>query len=269
MMASELYRWRNPWFRRSVGGVIALAIVAALIGFAWLPSEHADYTAQGFWSAICRAAGVPAQWGEGHFGAAAHPSSLVVADPALRRIGDAQAIGRGGTIALQQCTMCHGPQGVSVSDVPNLAGQFPEVIYKQLRDFQGGQRHNAIMQALAQPLHDRDLRDVAAYYASLPPTNVPREPTAAGGVPRLVRDGDPMRNIAPCAACHGGMDRKPGAPWLEGMPQAYLLAQLQAFASGARRNDTLEQMREVARALRPAEMAPLAHYYASLPPPRH
>jgi cytochrome c553 len=267
-MTGELYRWRNPWFRWSVGGVVAMAAVSVVIGFAWLPSEHPDFTAEGFWGAICRAAGVPAEWRPGQYGHALHPSSLVVPEPALRRADDPQAIGRGGTIALQQCTMCHGPQGVSVSNVPNLAGQFPEVVYKQLRDFQGGQRQNPVMQALAQPLPDAALHDLAAYYASLPPTNMPREPTAAGGVPVLVRDGDPMRNIAPCAACHGGMDRKPGAPWLEGMPQEYLAAQLQAFASGARRNDPLGQMREVARALRPDEIAPLAHYYASLPPAR-
>jgi cytochrome c553 len=264
-MNEALYRWSNPWFRWSVGGVIAIAVLAALIGFAWLPSGHGDFTAGGFWSAICRAAGVPAAWQPGSFGRATHPSSLVVPEPELQHAADAQSVGRGGTLALQQCSMCHGPQGVSVSNVPNLAGQFQEVVYKQLRDFQGGQRRNPVMQALAQPLRDRDLLDLAAYYASLPPTNEPREATAAAGVPPLVRNGDPMRNIAPCAACHGGMDRKAGAPWLEGMPQEYLLAQLQAFASGARRNDPLAQMRAVARALRPEEMAPLAHYYASLP----
>ena len=265
-MTGELYRWRNPWFRWSVGGVVVMALAAALIGFAWLPSAHPDFVAEGFWSAICRAAGVPAQWQPATTRRTTLPSSFVVPQPALRHAGDAQSVGRGGTLAIQQCTMCHGPQGVSVSDVPNLAGQYPEVVYKQLRDYQGGQRRNPIMQTLARSLQDRDLLDLAAYYASLPPTNTPREPTAAAGVPALVRNGDPMRNIAPCAACHGGMDRKPGAPWLEGMPAAYLLAQLQAFANGTRRNDPLGQMRAVVQQMRPDEMAPRANYYASLPP---
>jgi hypothetical protein len=39
-----------------------------------------------------------------------------------------------------------------------------------------------------------------------------------------------MRNIAPCISCHGGVDQKFGTPWLEGMPQGYLVAQLEAFA---------------------------------------
>lgn len=265
-MTDERLRWSDPWLRWSVGGVIALAVVAILIGFAWLPSGHRDFTAEGFWNALCRAAGVPAQWQPGGTRErAGMPSSLVVPDPALQRIGDRQSVGRGGTLAIQQCTMCHGAQGVSASDVPNLAGQYPEVIYKQLRDFQGGQRRNPVMEALSRPLNDRDLRDLTAYYAQLPRTTLPREPTAAAGVPPLVRVGDPIRNIAPCAACHGGMDQKPGTPWLEGMSEAYLLGQLRAFADGTRRNDPLGQMRAIARQLRPEEMQPLARYYASLP----
>ena len=77
--------------------------------------------------------------------------------------------------------------------------------------------------------------------------------------------GDPLRNIAPCISCHGGVDQKLGAPWLEGMPKAYLVAQMQAFKDATRRNDSLAQMRnmvipmtqkeidEVADVLRPQE----------------
>lgn len=36
-------------------------------------------------------------------------------------------------------------------------------------------------------------------------------------------------------------------PWLDGMSQVYLAAQLQQFAEGARRNDTLGTMRNIAR----------------------
>ena len=44
------------------------------------------------------------------------------------------SIGRGATLA-QRCTMCHGPQGVSDANSPNLAGQYAAVIYKELDDF--------------------------------------------------------------------------------------------------------------------------------------
>ena len=64
-----------------------------------------------------------------------------------------------------------------------------------------------------------------------------------------MRVGDPLRNIVPCVSCHGGIDHKLGAPWLEGMPKEYLLKQLKAFASGARRNDSFAQMRNMVRPL--------------------
>ena len=76
--------------------------------------------------------------------------------------------------------------------------------------------------------------------------------------------GDPERNIAPCAACHGQLDRKGAAPWLGGQSPVYLAAQMRAFASGARHNDINEQMRNVARQLTPTEIDGLANYYAAM-----
>jgi cytochrome c553 len=58
---------------------------------------------------------------------------------------------------------------------------------------------------------------------------------------------------------------KPGAPWLEAQPLVYLRAQLEAFASGVRRNDIGGQMRNVARALTPAEIDAATRFYAGPP----
>jgi cytochrome c553 len=110
-------------------------------------------------------------------------------------------------------------------------------------------------------LDEREIRDLAAYYASLPrPKNTPV--TDMSTVPALVRVGDPMRNVAPCASCHGGIEQKLGAPWMEGMPKDYLVAQLKDFASGARSNDSHAQMRNMARALTAKEIEDLAEFYA-------
>jgi cytochrome c553 len=57
------------------------------------------------------------------------------------------------------------------------------------------------MMPLMDTLSDRDMRDLAAYYAYLP--RVYDERASDAGVPRIVADGAPMRNIAPCGACHG------------------------------------------------------------------
>jgi cytochrome c553 len=71
-----------------------------------------------------------------------------------------------------------------------------------------------------------------------------------------------MRNVAPCASCHGGIEQKLGAPWLEGMPKTYLVAQLTAFASGTRANDSHAQMRNMARALTAKEIEDVSEFYA-------
>jgi len=81
-------------------------------------------------------------------------------------------------------------------------------------------------------------------------------------MPALVRVGDPMRNVAPCASCHGGIDHKLGAPWLEGMPREYLGDQLRAFAQGVRTNDSHAQMRNMARSLSAQEIASISAFYA-------
>ena len=52
------------------------------------------------------------------------------------------------------------------------------------------------------------------------------------GAPALVRVGDPLRNIVPCVSCHGGIDHKLGAPWLEGMPKEYLLSAAEGLRVG-------------------------------------
>jgi cytochrome c553 len=164
----------------------------------------------------------------------------------------AESIGRGATLALR-CTMCHGARGMSLANTPNLAGQDPIAIYKQLVDFQTGARKSAIMAPVAVGLSDPDMRDLAAYYAYLPRV-APEASASAGEPPRIVADGAPMRSIAPCGACHGTLESKPGAGWLGGQPVVYLRAMLDAFASGTRHNDIGEQMRNVARGLTPEEI---------------
>ncbi|PMS14874.1 cytochrome c4 [Trinickia dabaoshanensis] len=262
MSNERLFSLRNRWFSISVGLTAGVAIVSILIGFIWLPSVQTDAQFTGIWNAICSAAGVPQQWFVSTPVTSRVKTSDVVVTPTMFAQADALSVGRGATLALR-CSMCHGPQGISQANSPNLAGQYETVIYKQLKDFQSGARTNAVMSPMVGTLSDQDMRDLAAYYASLPklvgyhPGNQP--------VPPIVATGSPMRNIAPCASCHGAADHKVGAPWLEGEPVVYIRTQLQAFAAGDRHNDIGEQMRNVARQMTPAEIDAAARYYSSQP----
>ncbi len=256
----KVYRWSNRGFRWSVVALVLLTVGSMLVGFIWLPSVHKDFAADGIWASICRAAGVPRDWYEAEGRMEELKSTNVVLERKMTRLEDFSAVGRGATLALN-CTMCHGAQGMSRSDAPNLAGQYSEVVMKQLEDYKAGHRKHALMQSLAQSLSDKDIQDLAAYYASLPKART--SPTFYDEtLPTLVRVGAPLRNIAPCISCHGGVDQKLGAPWIEGMPHGYIVAQLKAFRSGERGNDALAQMRAVARPMTDEEIEQVASFYA-------
>lgn len=256
-----MYSWANPWFRWSVVSLVVLTALSLLVGFVWLPSVHQDFTAQGLWAGICRAAGVPTTWSQSGAAVATVPQATdVVLERSMARPAGSDAVGRGATLALN-CTMCHGAQGMSASNAPNLAGQYPEVVIKQLHDYKGGKRSSSIMELLAKDRSDRDIDDLAAYYASLPKART-APTTYDESLPTLVRVGAPLRNVAPCISCHGGVDQKFGAPWVEGMPKDYLIAQLKAFRTGERRNDSEAQMRNVARSMTDPEIEEVAGFYA-------
>ena len=79
--------------------------------------------------------------------------------------GDTEA----GRIKSKTCAVCHGPNGISrYHKRPNLAGQKAEYLIKQMYDFREGKRDDYFMSAQSKLLTDKDIEDIAAYYASLP-----------------------------------------------------------------------------------------------------
>jgi len=263
MSARDLFTFRNPHFAIGVGLAAGLFVLTAIGGFIVLPYAQRGVEFSGLWDAICSAAGLQQRSARPDEPKAEHRFSEAVLSPALLARPSQESIGRGATLA-QRCAICHGPTGISRADSPNLAGQYAAVIYKELLDFRSGARTNAVMSPFAEKLTDQEITDIAAYYAYLP--RLPAyHPTPQLPKPRIVIYGAPLRGIAPCGSCHGSLDNKTGSPWLEGQSEAYLKAQLQAFASGKRTNDISEQMRNIARAMTPQEIDEAAAYYASQP----
>ena len=263
MSDQKLFSLRNPWFSTSVGVTVVIAVLATLAGLIWLPLAQPDLKLSGIWDAICSAAGVPrASSQAGSVQADFKTSDVVMTSEMLTRPSQV-SIGRGATLA-QRCAICHGPQGVSDANSPNLAGQFAAVTWKELNDFKTGARVNVIMSPFAANLSNQDMLDIAAYYAYLPlvPSNK-LDPAMAA--PAIVTIGAPMRNIAPCGSCHGDVDNKAGSPWLGGQSAVYIKAQLQAFAAGTRRNDISQQMRNIARQMTAEEIEEVARFYEAQP----
>lgn len=68
----------------------------------------------------------------------------------------------------QSCATCHGPVGISqLPNAPHLAGQPAIYLIAQLKAYRSGQRVHEIMNVAAKPLTDRDIDDLAAWYASI------------------------------------------------------------------------------------------------------
>lgn len=261
MNAPRLLSWKNRWTTVCIGVVAATAVVAAGIGFVWVPAAQGDGRELSLWDTICTAAGAikPYRTPSSAVGAAIQPSEVVVTAQMMRP-ADALSIGRGATLAMQ-CTVCHGVRGMSMAGSPNLAGQVDAAVYKQLRDFKTGHRSNAIMTAMVARLDDQAMRDLAAYYAYLPRERLPESRAPAATVPVLVTNGAPMRGIGACASCHGASAANAATPRLDGEPASYIVSQINAFASGSRHNDAHLQMRNTARHMTAEEITAVARYY--------
>lgn len=184
-----------------------------------------------------------------------------------------QRIGKGDPVAgmtgSQLCQGCHGEVGLSVEDlIPNLAGQYADYIAKQLRNFQSGARTHQIMNAMAKTISDKELIDIAAYYAS----QNKMHGDGGGNNPvaeNLFLNGDAGRSIPPCMSCHGenGKGLAPDIatnPVVGGQHRAYLRVQLQHWRSGERSNSPDGVMNKVARTLTDAEIEALADYLSGL-----
>ena len=196
------------------------------------------------------------------------------ADPRLIALGRQIAAGF-GLPAEFACARCHGLAGSGRpgEDAPRLAGQPQLYLEKQLEDFAEGSRESAEMAPVARALSTEQRGAVAAYFAALYDVPYPPAPT---GDPALIQKGgvlsalgDAARDIRPCELCHAdaGVGIGPSFPYLAGQEADYTAAQLEAWRSGRRRNDPLEVMAEIAKALTPEEITALALYFARIRPP--
>lgn len=175
---------------------------------------------------------------------------------------------KGATTANQVCIACHGADGNSmISMYPNLAGQHPEYISKQLKNFKSGDRKNAIMAGIAMTLTPEDMDNLGAYYASQAPKAGTAKSNGKGSVGESIyRAGIAGLGVPACASCHGptGAGVPVQFPRLAGQHADYTVTQLQTFRSGERANDAAKMMRMIASKLTEQDMAAVADYIQGL-----
>lgn len=201
----------------------------------------------------------------------AHATAALAAAP-----GDIPA----GRTRSDACKGCHGPDGNVADDtMPRLAGQVPQYLEKQLRDFRNSRRKDCGSVGPGKPaLSDRDIADLAAFYASQRVTAKADRQQASALGENIYLKGRRSPNFMPaCVGCHGAAGSGK-ANWQQvmtvapailpssigGQSQRYIAHELKAFGTGSRSNDEGAIMRRLAMNLSEEEILAVATYVASL-----
>ena len=172
--------------------------------------------------------------------------------------------------AVNLCSTCHGPRGVSTSpEFPTLAGQREAYLIEQMKAFRDRSRADKearqYMWGVAAQLDDAAIEGLARYYSTQapPPARPPREALAMRGN-ELFHQGITDRGIPACATCHGeNAEGDAEKPRLAGQHAKYVDKQIRYMQTQQR--DPLA-MRGILKDLSPAEREALAAYVQSLGP---
>jgi cytochrome c553 len=185
------------------------------------------------------------------------PARAPAAAPAKMQ-GDPKA---GRALAEGECKGCHGVDGKGAAPgIPHLAGQNERYLVAALKEYKEGKRTHAALREIATHTQEEATRNVAAFYASLPPIPVA---ASQGDRPTPYEEG---RKVAEqCVSCHGddGNSTKPGIPSLAGQQPRYLVVATQEYLLGERKTTP---MHAKLRGLTKRETENVALYFASQAP---
>jgi len=180
---------------------------------------------------------------------------------------------KAGKTKSELCHGCHGVDGISVDPTtfPNLAGQYAGYIFKQVQDFQLGNRQDDTMSAMAGMVTSKqDLKDIAVYFQSQKKMQgKPTNSALANKGKTIFEDGNPKTGVYGCVNCHGKNGKGKGPtislfPVIGGQQKAYLIKQLKDLKSGKRQNDPAGMMSDIAKKLSDQEIQAVAEYLSGL-----
>lgn len=164
----------------------------------------------------------------------------------------------GERLAAARCVSCHASTETIHSMLPLLEGQPKAAFIAQWRDFRERKRTAPVMVSLAQELSDKDVNDLAEYYATLlPPAALEASGSDAGRA---------LANRLRCADCHGPALRgtNDGAARLAGQKARYTAWSLQLMRGGTRSHGTAAKPDPLLATLTNGEIESLAAHFASL-----
>jgi len=143
--------------------------------------------------------------------------------------------------AVNLCSSCHGPRGISTSpEFPILAAQREDYTIKQLEAFANRIRADKdahdFMWGIAGQLDAVTIGGIARYYAVQPPAPGRSERPALAMKGKEMFDGGALdRGIPACTACHGQQAEGAGEfPRLAGQHAKYIVKQVGYIQTQAR-----------------------------------
>ena len=170
--------------------------------------------------------------------------------------------------AVNLCSACHGPRGISVSpEFPILAAQQEAYLVAQLESFRTRTRSEKdahdFMWGIAAQLSPEAMRNLAHYFATQPAAKGrPGDPALVERGKALFDRGLPDRGVPACATCHGPQGAGSDSfPRLAGQHAKYVFKQLNYIQSLVR---AAPVMHGIIKDLTPAEMEAVAAYVQSL-----
>ncbi len=162
---------------------------------------------------------------------------------------------------LAPCLACHGTNGQSTTpEVPSLGGQPVFYLTVQLLMFRDKLRVVEPMNQIMQGFKDDDLRDMAAYFAKLPP------PEPAGGSMDAARIERARALIEQhrCNFCHNrDYSGEQNVPRLAGQREDYLVKALREYKNNTRRGYDAS-MADVLLLISDEQILDLAYFVARL-----
>jgi cytochrome c553 len=166
-----------------------------------------------------------------------------------------------GKVKAELCVGCHGGNGISsMENIPSLAGQQDQFIQWQLVFFRAGTRKNEAMQPIIGELTNEDIRNLGAYFASLPPPK-----PSPDNDPDLSNKGAQAAMGRRCANCHTETYAgTKGVARIAGQREEYLSKALHDYKSGVRSGGSMAAMTDVAYPLSDEEITALSHYLAHM-----
>ncbi|MDH3320458.1 MAG: cytochrome c4 [Betaproteobacteria bacterium] len=183
------------------------------------------------------------------------------AKPAPEQLSAAD-LAAGRVIAERDCKGCHGIDGGGAAPgIPHLAAQSGRYLVAALNEYKEGKRTHAALREIATHLSGAEARNVAGFYASLPPV----QPAAATQSAYASPYEHGQKLAAACSKCHGadGNSTAPGIPSLAGQQPQYLVVAMQEYLKKERK---AAPMHGLLPALANLDMETLALYFASQAP---